>query len=90
MAIGTVIIIPGVTQAQYEQVRNQVMPNNQRAAGQLSHLAGPTEDGWCVVETWESKEAAQRFFEQTLRQPLEQAGISAQPTIFQIHNSIMG
>jgi hypothetical protein len=90
MAIGMVFLGPGVTQAQYEQVRNKVMPSNQLAPGMLSHVAGPTQDGWCVVETWESQEAAQRYFDQGLQQALEQAGISIQPTLFQVFNTLGG
>jgi heme-degrading monooxygenase HmoA len=88
MAIGAVFVGPGVTQAQYEQVFNQVAPTGQMPAGMLSHVAGPTENGWCVVEVWESQEAIQRFFENTLNQALQQAGISTDPsliTTFQVH-----
>jgi quinol monooxygenase YgiN len=88
MAIGTVFVGPGVTQAQYEQVFNQVAPTDQMPTGMLSHVAGPTENGWCVVEVWESQEALQRFFEDTLNQALQQAGIpmDSPPITFQVHN----
>lgn len=88
MAIGAVFSIPGVTQAQYDQVFKQVAPNDRPPAGMLFHVAGPTETGWCVIELWESQEAAQRFFDQTLKQALEQAGIPTDPPIvsFQVYN----
>ncbi len=87
MAIG--VLFDGVTsQEQYEQVLNEVMPNGEAAPGLLSHHAGPSEDGFCVIETWESQEALQRFVEERLGQALERANISGQPTVFEITNSL--
>jgi len=43
------------SQTQYEQVREQVLPGNRLVPGLLSHVAGPGENGWCVVEVWESQ-----------------------------------
>lgn len=88
MAIGLVFDGVGVTQDQYQQVFDQVTDNGtQRAPGLLSHHAGPTEDGFCVIETWESPEALQRFFEDRLGAALQDAGIQVQPKSFQIVNS---
>ena len=86
MAIGIVIEAQGVTQAQYDQARNEVAPNNSLPSGMLYHAGGPTQNGWCVVETWESEDAAKRFFDEKLSQALKTAGISAQPKFFQVHN----
>ncbi len=89
MAIGIVFATDGVTQAQYDQVRAVVAPDNRLPPGMLSHNAGPTQGGWCVVETWESQEAARAFFEQTLAQPLQDAGINVSPPIsFQVVNTM--
>jgi quinol monooxygenase YgiN len=87
MAIGA--IFEGTfSQAQYEQVRNQVLPDNQLAPGLLSHVAGPAETGWVVVEVWESREAIQRFFDERLGQALQQANINVQPRFFQVATTI--
>ena len=88
MAVGIIFDGAGVTQAQYEQVLRQVSPDNRLVPGMLTHCAGATEDGWCVVETWASQEAAGQFFEQTLGQALEQAGITIQPRFFQVVNTM--
>jgi hypothetical protein len=77
---------PGVSQAQYDQVRNVVSPDNKRPAGMLYHVGGPTETGWRVTEVWESQEAADRFFQQTLGQALKDANITIQPQVSQVHN----
>lgn len=88
MAIGLIFDGPGVTQAQYEQVRDEVCPGNKLVPGMLSHTAGPSDSGWCVVEVWESQEAAKRFFDEKLGQALQKAKISIQPRFFQVTNTM--
>lgn len=87
MAIGVISIGVGVTQAQYEQVLHQVMPNAEHPAGLAAHVAGPSANGWCVVELWESQDALDRFFQERLRHALPAAGITMQSTIFDVTNS---
>jgi quinol monooxygenase YgiN len=86
MAIQLIFEGPGVSQAQYDQVRNEVSPGNTRPAGMLYHVGGPTETGWRVAEVWESQEAADRFFQETLGQALTKANITVQPQSFQVYN----
>jgi hypothetical protein len=52
MEIGLIIDTPGGTQAQYDQVHNEVTPDNRRPPGLLYHAAGPIPNGWRVVEIW--------------------------------------
>jgi quinol monooxygenase YgiN len=75
-----------VTQAQYDQVRNELAPENSPPPGMLYHVGGPGENGWVVIEIWESQEVAKRFFDQKLRQALQKAQVSVQPPFFQVHN----
>jgi hypothetical protein len=84
--IGLIFEGPGVTQAQYEQVRDEVAPGNKRQPGLLYHAAGPTENGWRVMEVWESQEVLDRFFQEKLGQALQRANISSQPQTFQVQN----
>ena len=86
MALGLIFIGTGVTQAQYEQVRNEVAPGNKLLPGMLYHAAGPAQDGWRVVETWESQEAADRFFKEKLGAALQKDNITVQPELFEVHN----
>jgi hypothetical protein len=88
MAIGVIFEGDGMTQEQYYQVFNQVTDHGkQRAPGLLSHHAGPTEGGFCVIETWESQEALQQVFADKLGAALAAANIQIQPKIFEIINS---
>lgn len=89
MAVGVIFDVAGMTQEQYYQVFNEVTANGtQPVPGLMSHHAGSTEHGFCVIETWESQEAIQRFFEERHGQALAAANINAQPTMFEIVNSM--
>ena len=88
MAVGMIFDVPGATQAQYEQVRDEVAPGNQRPPGMLHHVAGATERGWCVAEIWESHEALDRFFEDTLQPALQRAGIVGELRVFEVFNTM--
>jgi hypothetical protein len=95
MAIGALFELPGVTQAQYDEITSKLTDG--RGLRSLSdwpvegiqlHVAGPTEDGWRVLDVWESEEAFQRFGEQ-LGPIASEAGLtSLEPQIFQVHNLI--
>ncbi|MBM2812485.1 MAG: hypothetical protein HW416_3244 [Chloroflexi bacterium] len=86
MAVGIVFNGLGVTQAQYDQVLGEVAPGNKLPPGMLYHAGGPSKDGWRVVEIWESQEAADRFFKETLGASLQKASITVVPEFFQVHN----
>jgi quinol monooxygenase YgiN len=88
MAIGLVFDGVGVTQDQYQQVFDAVIPNRQPPPGLLTHHAGPTENGFCVIETWESQNALNQFFQEQLGTALQAAGIQVQPKMFEIVNSL--
>ena len=87
MAICLVFEAPGMTQAQYEQVLNDV-GGNPPAEGALYHVAGPSEDGWYVIEVWQSQEAFDRFFRDTLQGALQRAGINHRPRFLQVANTM--
>ena len=88
MAVGFIFDSPGVTQAQYEQVRGEVMPDNRPPPGMLYHAAGPIPAGWRVIEIWESQETADRFFQDKLGAALQRANVTAQPQRFEVIKTI--
>jgi hypothetical protein len=88
MAIGLIFDGDGMTQEQYFQIFNEVTnQGTEQAPGLLTHQAGPKEGGFCVVETWESPEALQTFFETRLGKALAAAGVQTRPTTFEIVNT---
>jgi hypothetical protein len=89
MAIGVLCEIPGGTQKQYDQVMDKLNLGGKVAPGGVSHVAGPMDGGWRVVDVWESKEAFEKFFQTKLGKALQEAGIPPfQPKFFPIHNSL--
>ena len=89
MAIGYVFNNPGQTQEQYDAAVEQLDLAVSLPEGWIFHAAGPTEDGWRVVEVWESQEAADAYFQGKLGQVLQNLGVSlAQPDTFTVYNVI--
>ena len=96
MAVVVVLDIPGMTQAQYEQSAERVAgrpgpvktPADWPVAGLLSHTAAPTDNGWLVVDVWESEEAFQEFSE-TIIPILQELGVSGvQPRVYPVYNVV--
>jgi hypothetical protein len=48
--------------------------------GLLTHSAGRTENGWTVVEVWDSREDQDNFMKSRLGAALQQAGVDRPPT----------
>jgi hypothetical protein len=48
-------------------------------AGLITHTAGPTVDGWIVVELWETREDQDAFMRSRLAPALQQAGVTGPP-----------
>jgi len=86
MAVGLIFTGKGVTQEQYEQVGAEVAPGNKLVPGMLYHAGGPSKDGWCVIEVWESQQAAEQFFTDKLAAALKRANITVEPTFFEVQN----
>jgi hypothetical protein len=57
---------PGGTQAQYEAVLAAVHPGGVLPDGQTYHAAGPSEGGWTILATHDSRESWERFRDGTL------------------------
>jgi hypothetical protein len=75
MAYGVVHKFAGGTKAQYEASVAAVHPaGGGLPEGQLSHLAGPSSDGWVIVAVHDSKAGWEQFRDGTLM-PAMQAGI---------------
>jgi hypothetical protein len=82
---------PDVTRESYDQVVRNMLgkdrpesPSDWPVEGLLVHAAGEGPNGFRVVDVWESEEAARRFGEK-LAPHARDAGISAEPEIYQAH-----
>lgn len=60
--------------------------------GLISHVAGATDGGWCVVDLWQSHEHLERFFAERLGPAMESVWDLAPPSItwFQVYNTHAG
>ena len=58
------------------------------AIGMIFDAAGPIPNGWRVIELWESQEAADRFFQDTLGAALQRANITVQPQRYEVVNTM--
>jgi hypothetical protein len=87
MAFVENVTLPGVTAEQYDRLREAVQPDG-LLDGQLFHVAGPTPDGWCAIDAWESQEQCDRAMEKWMR-AFQDQGISMEgmspPERFDIH-----
>jgi hypothetical protein len=87
MAVCLVINVPGATLDQYDQIRDAI--GDPLGEGQISHVAGPTDGGICVVDVWESRADFDRFMQERLGEQFARVGFTGQPEIteFPVHSS---
>jgi hypothetical protein len=76
--------VPGATIDQYDAVDRQLGPET--PDGAHVHIAGKTEDGFRVIEVWDSPEHIERFMDSGLAEAMQEAQIP-EPTIteFEVH-----
>ncbi|MEA2826605.1 MAG: hypothetical protein QOG43_1044 [Actinomycetota bacterium] len=90
MAIAMLVDNPAVSQEVYDKVRAQLGVD--APPGGIVHLAGPAPGGgWRVVELWESREEAFRFFTECLAPALRALGVTGpppEPQFWPVHNLI--
>ncbi len=73
----------------YDQIIKQLeAAGHGHPPGRISHTAVRKGDGYLVADVWESQEALDRFFAQTLSGPLQEAGLNVRPRFFQLVNTM--
>jgi len=74
MAIGLRLKFAGGTQEQYDAVHQSMGIDENPPPGLIFHSAGPIEDGWGVIDFWESREAFDSFLAGRLQPGLADLG----------------
>jgi len=91
MAIGQVLRFSGASIDKYDAVREELGWSSKKGhpEGVLAHAAGPTDDGFCVIEWWSSEGEWDKFFAERLRPAFEKVGGIPQPQVtrFDVHAS---
>ena len=85
---------PGATKEMYEEIAARLTDGGSLESlsdwpveGILMHAAGPTDDGWQVVDVWESAEAFEAFGE-VIRPLLQEFGMGGRPVLSRLHNFV--
>jgi hypothetical protein len=79
MAIGLRIKFAGGTQEQYEAVNAHMDVEAELPDGLIFHSAGPIDEGWGVLDFWESREKFDAFLAGRLGQAIEELGDRGMP-----------
>ncbi len=60
--------VPNLTEETYGGMIGQMTPLFRASNGFISHSGGPSPTGgWRIVETWESEEDSEKFFDEKVR-----------------------
>jgi hypothetical protein len=74
MAVGLRLKFAGGTQEQYDAIHSQMNIDANPPAGLIFHSAGPIDEGWGVIDFWESRDAFDRFVSGQLQPALQELG----------------
>ena len=70
MPVGILFEFEGMNQKHYDAIMNALQigvgSNGNWADGIISHVSGPTDKGWCVMDVWESQAHFDKFMETRL------------------------
>jgi len=78
MAVGIRIKFAGIKQEQFDAVNAQIDPNNNPPEGLIFHASGPIDEGWGVIDFWESRAAFDDFFQARVQQAVTASGVDTQ------------
>ena len=91
MAIGQILQFSGASISKYDAVQKELGWDGEKGKPQgiLAHAAGATDNGFCVIEWWDSEGDWDRFFAERLRPAFEKVGDIPQPQVtrFEVHGS---
>jgi hypothetical protein len=89
MAVAVTIDIPGGNEQFYEQMIAKFFTEGKLPDGWQVHIAGPSENGWRVVNVVPSREQFEAFAREQLIPAIQQAeGVTPQFSFFPVYKLI--
>ena len=89
MAVLITAVVPGQTQAGYDQAMISLRPLLAQAPGFIAHGAGMSPEGWRVFEVWDSAEQATAFFAKHIHPHLP-PGVAPKRTYLELSSLVIG
>jgi hypothetical protein len=94
MAVAVQLDFRGVTLEQYDQINERIglLPGGPASREELFHWVTKIDDGFRVIDVWESREAFQKFAQEKLSPIYQEVGVPHPPEIqfFEVHNYLVG
>jgi hypothetical protein len=85
MAVLVIAEVPVQTQPGYEMLRGLLKDALKESSGFILHTAFATDDGWRIIELWQSKEDSYRFYAKNIVPNLP-PGIHPKRTVQELHH----
>lgn len=88
MAVLITAEVRGQTAKGYDDMLAVLAPILKQAPGLVLHSAHATEDGWRVIEVWETKSQSDRFFAEVVAPHLT-PGVQPKRSVVVLHSAIL-
>jgi hypothetical protein len=94
MAVAVQLDFRDATLGQYDEVNERLglLPGGPASPHELFHWVMKTDDGFRVVDVWETRDAFEDFAEKKLDPVCQAVGLSRAPEVqfFEVHNYLAG
>jgi hypothetical protein len=95
MAVAVELDFEGATLAQYDEINEMIglLPGGPPSAPEeLFHWVRATDNGFRVIDVWETRAAFERFVRERLEPVLREAGLAGPTAVrfFEVHNYFGG
>jgi hypothetical protein len=90
MAIGIRTALPGVSVEEFDRVDGTIDVRGNHPDGLIFSASGPTEDGWRVLDVWESRAQFDAFAAERIGPAVAASGLSIRPEVteFPVHEYV--
>jgi hypothetical protein len=79
MAFARIAVFPGGTKEQWDYLAELMGEGVANQPERQVLAAGPSDDGWTIVQVWDTQESLERFITDHLRPAMERAGDRGYP-----------